>query len=226
MDEEQRLVQVSDRVDGLCLESGLFHDFPGIVETDLVSRLDFREMGALFRDERVVLPFNVHDKVDDRFQEVTLHGAGVIFVGIVIELLLIDLLSTVEDGQGSRRDVSVDEGHGHLEAVREGGPFIGSAAPVLQHEDDRRILPQSRDDTRPDSLLSDVGSGEDRGGIDLLLFVPVTFFADDGDAVREEYRHEHYKFIGLRESGRHAPGTWSGELTLAGTVPGGCRQQI
>ena len=50
---------------------------------------------------------------------------------------------------------------------------------------------------------------------------PVTFFTDDGDAVRVEYRHGHYRFFGLRESGRHPPDARSGEMTLSGTVSKG-----
>ena len=54
-------------------------------------------------------------------------------------------------------------------------------------------------------------------GPDLLTEAAATIPADDGDTVRVEYRHGDQRFLWLRESGRHSPGTWSGEVTLAGT---------
>ena len=54
-------------------------------------------------------------------------------------------------------------------------------------------------------------------GPDLLTEAAATIPADDGDTVRVEYRHRDQWFLWLRESGRHSPGTRSGELTLTGT---------
>ena len=173
-------------------------------------------MADSVRDEGVVLPLDARGEVDDGLQEVVLNGAGILFTGGLRELLLVDCLTEVDDGKGPVRCFPVDKGDGHLEAVLEGYPLVGPAPAVLHDQDDRRVLPQPGDDTRPDPV-SPGDPEEDRGGIDVLLFVAVTFFTDDGDTVRVEYRHGRYRFLGLRGSGRRPPDAWSGEMTLSGT---------